>query len=181
MVSNYLKKKKQQAGQSTIEFIMTFSMVFAFTFLFLKIAMNYTDGYMVHYATFMASRSFLTVDPKQQKYENVDNSDDDAAKYAKETFKKYLPDGLIKDFNGQVNVIDPGTAKFTTFIGVFTKYSTPFSLGIVGGTDELDMRSESFLGREPTRFEVYFQICNAIKTVTGATCDKQATLDDNGG
>ncbi len=178
---NKLKKSNRQKGQSTIEFIMTFSMVFAFTFLFLKIAMNYTDGYMVHYATFMASRSYLTVDPKQQKYENVDNSDDDAAKYAKETFKKYLPDGLIKDFNGQVNVIDPATAKFTPFIGLFTKYSTQFSLGVVGGTDELEMRSESFLGREPTRYEVYFQICNAIKTVTGATCDKQATLDDNGG
>jgi hypothetical protein len=180
-MGNRLLKKNRQKGQSTIEFIMTFSMVFAFTFLFLKIAMNYTDGYMVHYATFMASRSYLTVDPKQQKYENVDNSDDDAAKYAKETFNKFLPEGLIKDFNGQVNVIDPAAAKFTPYIGLFTKYTTQFSLGVIGGTDELEMRSESFLGREPTRYEVYFQICNAIKTVTGATCDKQATLDDNGG
>jgi hypothetical protein len=169
---------KNRKGQSTLEFIMTFSMVFAFFFLFLKTAMNYTDGYMVHYATFMASRAYLSVDPERQKAEEADEK---VFEYSKLIFKKYLPDGLIKGYDGVTKANSPDTAKYTPFIGLFTTYTTPFSLGVVGGTDLLTLRSESFLGREPIRDEVYSQICNAMRAVTGGGCNLQSTFDDNGG
>lgn len=164
-------------GQSTIEFIMTFSLVFAFFFLFLKICMNFTDGYMIHHATYMASRAYLASDAER---ESPENRDDVAFKHAQIVFKKYLPESLITGFSSELKQNSPSTAKFTPFVGVYINHSTPFSLGIIGGKEELDLRSESFLGREPSRVEVYFQICQAIKTLTGAGCDKQTTLEDNG-
>jgi hypothetical protein len=53
---------KKQDGQSTIEFILTFTFGMSAILLIFNSAMNYTVGYLVHYATFMASRTFLTVD-----------------------------------------------------------------------------------------------------------------------
>lgn len=166
-------------GQSTIEFIMTFSIIFAFFFLFLKMAMNYTDGYMVQHATYLASRSYMAVDNDTDSPE-ASNNDAKALQHAKTVFKKYLPDGLINNFDGQFFVNNPGD-KLAPFTGGYAEYTTAFSLGIIGGKERMTMRSEAFLGREPTRYESAFQVCVAIKSVTGSTCNVQTTLEDNGG
>lgn len=170
---------ENEKGQSTIEFIMTFSMIFAFFFLFLKMAMNFTDGYMVHHATYMASRAYLSYD-NDTRASDPGTNDDMAFKFAKTVFTKYLPDGLIKNFDGELKA-NPPTGKFQIFTGLYIDYTTPFSIGVIGGKETMTMRSESFLGREPSRFEGYEQTCLAIRTVTGASCDNEATLDDNGG
>lgn len=170
---------RNSKGQSTIEFIMTFSMVFAFFFLFLKLAMNYTDGYLIQYATFTASRAYLTVDNDNQ---TTDPGAGDlvALKFARKVFNSAKVPAFIAGFTSVPEANDP-SKKFTVFTGIYTDYSAAFSLGIVGGKSKVDFRSESFLGREPGRFEVYEQICTAISSVTKSTCDIHATLDDNGG
>ena len=169
----------KQKGQSTLEFIMTFSLVFAFFFLFLKMAMNYTDGYYVHYATYVASRSYLTGD-NDTASTDINTTDANAYVYAKAIFSKFKIDSFINGFDGELKANDP-EQKFSVFTGLYTDYTTAFSMGIIGGSERVKMRSESFLGREPGRFEGYSQVCEAIKNVTGSTCDLHATLDDNGG
>lgn len=177
-------KEKNNKGQSTIEFILTFTAAVGFIFLFLKLALNYTNGYMVHHATFMASRAYLVRDDRQ----TIEDGDVQAFKAAKEVFKKNLPDGLIspdlaleeKNHNG------PDKVKFLAFVGIWVEFFQTFSLGFVGGKDKMAFRSESFLGREPTRTESTIQVCKAITFVTKGRegidgCAKQATLDDNGG
>jgi hypothetical protein len=170
---------KKNKGQSTIEFIMTFTMVFAFFFLFLKMALNYTDGYLVHYATFIASRAYLTVDNDNQTTD-AGAGDGIALRYARKVFDTARVPLFITGFNSAPEANDPSKS-FQVYTGIYTNYSTAFALGIVGGQEKMDLRSESFLGREPGRFETYEQTCNAIKTVTGRSCDIHATLDDNGG
>jgi hypothetical protein len=173
-------RKSKQNGQSTIEFIMTFSAVVGFIFMFLKITLNYTDGYMVQFATFMASRSYLVIDPN--RYNTAGEGDNQAFAYAKNTvFVKYLPNNLIKNFDGELRENNPESVKFHAFVGLYNQFTRPFSMGLIGGKEILNFRTESFLGREPTRAEVYIQTCQAVRAVTGSTCAVHATLDDNGG
>jgi hypothetical protein len=171
---------KNDKGQSTIEFITTFSAAVGFIFLFLKMATNYTEGYMVHHATYMASRAFLVGDSESQQ--SIDGRDKVAFDLAKSVFKKNLAsDKLIKNFNSELQHNFPGAGMLAPFIGVWIEYTQPFSIGFVGGKDPVTFRSESFLGREPTRVESIAQVCAAIKTVTESDCKTHATLDDNGG
>ncbi len=175
------KKLKDQSGQSTIEFILTFSAAVGFIFLFLKMAMNFTDGYMVHHATFMASRAYLVDD---QERDSTDEGDERAAAKAKLVFKSYMPETLVTGVDSSLlkfNTPDTGTTKYRAFVGAFIKYSQRFSIGFVGGKESVNFISESFLGREPTRTESRVQTCEAIK-LTGLTrCDVHVTLEDNGG
>jgi hypothetical protein len=176
-------KKKYNKGQSTIEFIITFTAAIGFIFLFLKMALNYTNGYMVHHATFMASRAYLVGDA--ELYQSPAAGDISAFNAAESVFKKNLPEALIQGFDGKLEVHHPDTGILSVFTGVWIKFSQPFSLGFVGGKDPVLFQSESFLGREPTRAEAYFQICTAIKTISIesslSSCDVHVTLDDNGG
>lgn len=166
--------KKNQKGQSVIEFLMSFSIVIGLLFFYFKMSLGFTNGYMVHYATFMASRAFLTAESRGT------DPDGDAFTKAKAVFSRLLPDGFINGFNGELKVNDPDSVNFKVFTGVYTDYSEAFSMGVVGGSTPISLRSESFLGREPTRIEANDQTCIAISRVTGNGCDVLVTLDDNG-
>lgn len=170
---------RNNKGQSTIEFIMTFTAAIGFIFLFLKMAINYTNGYMVHHATYMASRAFLVGDSESQQ--TIEGRDKNAFDLAKTVFNKNLPEGLIGNFNGELKANNPLAVPFGPFIGLYVEYSQPFSIGFVGGKEQVVFRSESFLGREPTRVETIAQVCKAVSSVLGQSCDIEATLDDNGG
>ena len=177
MVNN-LKNKK---GQSTIEFIMTFTVAVGFIFMFLKMALNYTDGFMVHHATFMASRAYLVSDEDRR---SLDEGDARAIAKAKQVFTKYLPEGLVKGVETgslKENNPDPGKTKFHAFVGVWIEFSQRFSMGFIGGKESINFISESFLGREPTRSESRTQVCQAIMTLGLSKCDVHVTLEDNGG
>lgn len=182
MESNFKKISILEYGQSTIEFLFTFISAIGFTFLFLKMALNYTDGYMVHHATFMASRAYLSFDNNRQ---DIDQGDVDAFSKAKEVFKKYLPEGLVSAADpNALSENRPGKVGIHAFIGVWIEYVQAFSIGPIGGKEPVVFRSESFLGRQPTRQETLMQTCEAIKRVTKAPierCDVHATLEDNGG
>lgn len=173
--------KSRESGQSTIEFIMTFTASVGFIFLFLKLAMNYTSGYMVHHATYMAARSYLVVDEER---DNDGPGDAAALAKAKTVFTRYLPPGLVSGVDAQKlepNMIDGGM-RFAAFIGLWIEYTQAFSLGFVGGKAPVTFRSEAFLGREPTRSESVSQVCVAlVNALPGKNCGVHVTLDDNGG
>jgi len=181
--------KKYNKGQSTIEFIMTFSAAVGFIFLFLKMALNYTNGFMVHHATYMASRAYLVGDA--ERYGAPGSGDPYAFELAKSVFKKNLPEALIPRFDGELmeNSFER-TKPFSVFVGVWTEFTQFFSAGFIGGREAIKFRSESLLGREPTRSDSTLQTCLAVKNVitgSGSSGDSnqcevfQATLDDNGG
>ena len=172
---------KEEKGQSTIEFIMTFTAAVGFIFLFLKMAMNYTDGYMVHHATFLAARSYLVNDDNRR---SLEEGDANALAKAKLVFTKYMPEGLVSGVNAsqlKENNADPGRTKFHAFVGLWIEYSQKFSLGFVGSKESINMLSEAFLGREPTRSESRMQTCEAIRSLGLSRCDVHVTLEDNGG
>ena len=176
-----MKLIKNNKGQSTIEFILTFTSASGFIFLFYKMADNYANGYMVHHATYMASRTFLVADTETQQ--TVEGRDTNALDQAKLVFAKYMPEALLK-INGELKANNPSSDLLTPFIGVYIQFEQLFSISFIGGKDPVVFRSESFLGREPTRAESLAQVCEAIKLVDKGklnACDQQATLDDNGG
>lgn len=175
------KQLRNNLGQSTLEFIMTFTVAVGFIFLFLKMAMNYTDGYMVHHATYMSARAYLVTDDNRA---SVNEGDDRAFRKAQEVFRSYLPNNLVPTVNYanlKENSPDPGKTKFYAFVGIWIEYSQRFSLGFVGGKGSLRLISEAFLGREPTRSESRTQVCEAIKNLGLERCDTHVTLEDNGG
>ena len=49
-------------GQSTIEFLIVSVFSMGILALFVQLAINLTGGYLVHYATYMASRTFMVYD-----------------------------------------------------------------------------------------------------------------------
>jgi hypothetical protein len=172
---------KNNKGQSTIEFILTFTSTVGFIFLFLKMSLNYTNGYMVQHAVFMASRGYLVHD---RQLNDASFGDFDANLHAKDIFKKYLPKGLITSFNSELKINSPSNTSIPkVFVGVWVEFEQMFSVGFIGGKDLVKFRAESFLGREPTRYEGYTQVCEAIKVIPGSGCagTNHVTLDDNGG
>lgn len=171
---------KNEKGQSTIEFILTFSLSVGFIFLFLKMAMNYTNGFMVHHATYMAARAYLVNDQERQ---GADENDARALEYAKQVFEDYMPAGLVRGVT-QSSIRSSGirTGALAIFTGIYADFTQTFSAGFIGGNGTIPFRSEAFLGREPTRFESIQQTCQIIKDIfTLSTCDVHVTLDDNGG
>jgi hypothetical protein len=107
-------KAKNNKGQSTIEFILTFTAAVGFIFLFLKMALNYTNGYMVHHATFMASRAYMVGDA--ERYESAGAGDARAFDMAKAVFAKNLPEALIPEFDGVLKENNPGIVGLTVFV-----------------------------------------------------------------
>ena len=174
-----MRNIRNSKGQSTIEFIMTFTAAVGFIFLFLKMALNYTDGFMVHHATFMAARSYLVNDDDRKV---LNEGDSRAFSKAKEVFTRYMPVGFVKDVDSSLlKENNPSSMKHHAFVGVHVEFFEKFSIGFVGGKKSIQMVSEAFLGREPTRSETRQQVCSAIKSLGLSKCEVFVTLEDNGG
>jgi len=169
------QKNIKQSGQSTIEFIFSFSMILGFVFLFIRIANSYANGFMVHFATYMASRTYLVVD--NERYNSPEEGDARAFNYAQIVFKKYLYPGIEADLREN----NPSQLRLPVFTGVYADFGQSLSAGMMGLKEKVELRSEAFLGREPTRLEVYTQVCKAIRSITRGGCSVHSTLDDNGG
>lgn len=176
-----MANQNNNKGQSTIEFIMTFTAAVGFIFLFLKMAMNYTDGFFVHHATFMASRAYMVSDEDRA---SIEEGDQRAFAKAQDVFNRYVPEGFIPGVNAGIlkeHNPDPSVTKFSAYVGLVARFSQKFSIGFVGGKEPVNFISESFLGREPTRRETRDQICKAIKYTNLTKCNTHVTLEDNGG
>lgn len=54
------KKKKRESGQAIIEFLIVMSIILTMIFMFIQISWSIAFGHYVHYATYMASRAYLS-------------------------------------------------------------------------------------------------------------------------
>ena len=173
--------KKDERGQSTIEFLLIFIFILTFIFGALKLSFIYTNGYLVHYATFMASRAYLVVDSNSNQPGGGDYA---ARRRAEEVFKRFPLNKFIRSYDQKLQFHHPdGNGQNyddNLYVGVYTDFIQRFGLSpSESGQQEVKFRSESFLGREPTRAECVEQICAALKLV-GGNCQNHSTVFDNG-
>lgn len=169
---------KNQKGQSTIEFLFSFMLSIGLFVMYMKLALNLSAGFLVHYATFMASRTYLSADNNSNQ---PDATDRQARVLAEEVFNKFsvLSFGISQGPDGFV-VHDPESGKKPAFIGVkFNWISSLTAYKVLGGDVNLNMISESFLGREPVKSDCFQRICKAMEDI-GGNCTTQTTLFDNG-
>ncbi len=172
------KSIKNDKGQSTIEFLMTFTFALGLSFLFIYQARNMTTGYLIHYATFMSSRVFLTYDKGLKDHENNINP---AASMAEKVFNLYnLKKYDLDNAKFTVNKPKPSQNHSQLFTGVYFTYERKLTpLASVGGKEKAIFHSESFLGKEPLRSSCWEALCKAIGK---SSCDNNmdVTLYDNG-
>lgn len=177
-------------GQSTFEFLLVFGFAIGLMFLFVHTAMTFTSGYHAHYATFMASRTYLVWDRQignpDQEYQSTDTNS--AFATSKRVFDNYKVNIFgIYDSNGEFSIIQSnlsGTNNLYEFTGAKYKYTQPLSLmGFLGGKVNATMISESFLGKEPSRGECFQRIRDAMSALNIPNNDRQdelVTAYDNG-
>lgn len=180
--------RMDQRGQSTIEFILTFVFGIAFLFLFVNQAINMTTGYVMHYATFLASRVYLTHDTGSN---NVASAYNEAAAKARSAFNSLPLDPFQRNVSEfHVNALIPSTGidvvGLYEYVGVWYKYERPLS--VLNATRNVRFISESFLGKEPTRSECHCMMQHAAAMPQGTSCfldyedqiNYDVTLFDNG-
>ncbi len=177
-----MKMIKNQQGQSSIEFILSFVFVLALFFLFVNQSLNFTYGYLAHFTTFMASRTFLTHDSAGMDYNNYNANIADAINLAKKNFERYSLNAFLGS-NLELEFNRPGSTPIYEYVGSYLNFKRPLSIfEFLGGGTELNLRSESFLGKEPTRAECKEQICFAISGKSCSSNDAKfshTTLYDN--
>lgn len=164
-------------GQSTMEFLLSFTFVFALIFLIFQIGVSFTNGYLVHYATFMASRTYLVIDNNSN---TIASGDEDAKGRAISVFNGIPMDRFIPGFRSELHINHPMTVTNNIFVGAWVEYPEKFGISeLIGGIKDVKLRSESFLGREPSRVTCLVRICEAMKEV-GGTCGDHTTFFDDG-
>lgn len=170
---------KNEKGQSAIEFLITFAFTLSFVFLFVRLAINFGIGYLAHYATFMASRVYLSHDNGNGSVNNVVNT---AKREAISEFKKYRLDIFNLSAN-KLNFNEPARGKLNEYVGAYFEYQKPFSfIKIIGGDTQVSYLTESFIGKDVPRTECYSRTCWAMNE-SGDTCNPAGnhfTLFDNG-
>ncbi|MBT3981307.1 MAG: hypothetical protein HOE90_08130 [Bacteriovoracaceae bacterium] len=172
-----ITKNNRQSGQSLIEFLMIFSLSFGFIFLYIQLATNAGTGYLVHYATFMASRTFLSQD-------NGSNTNQSAESYAEREAKAVIDKFQLSAFgisspSNKIKINTTSDVSIFEYVGAYFTYETRLSIfSTVGGSSSAELISESFLGKEPTRAECLERVCSSFKSLY--ECDSFATAFDNG-
>lgn len=176
------KTKNNQKGQSTVEFILTFAFGVSLILVIFNTAMNFATGYLVHYATFMASRVYLTQDNFTGTVGNSNPALSGAEDKAREAFNIYkLSVFNVPNESFKINPAgssDPST--YLTVGGVTTFELNIDILGKVAGSKKLEMTSESFLGKEITRAECATRTCYGITQSESCDDSYDITLYDDG-
>ncbi len=178
-----MKKNIAQAGQSTIEFIFTFAFGLSVILLIFNAAMNYTTGYIVHYATFMASRVYLTAENFTGSMADGGLSSVSSAEgKATRAFAAYnLQIFNIKTEDFAINKLTGGNGSEYLTTGARTLFEQRIDiLGRVAGQKKLELVSESFLGKEPSRAACAARVCFAVTNQQECTPDMDITLFDDG-
>lgn len=172
--------KTREAGQSTIEFILTFAFAIGISFLFVGNSLNMTTGFLMHYATYMSGRTFLTYDLNSTSLASNFNGAERAAKEAFDTYK--LSRFGVESSDMKILKPRPVGNNSNIYSGAqarFKKKLTPYKL--IGGSQEATFLSEGFLGKEPLRIQCLKMICKAM---VGGDCGTNAEMDitvfDNG-
>lgn len=168
-----------EAGQVAIEFILVIGLAMGVTFMFVTQAFNATEGYMVHYANFMASRAYLTTDNGSNQVDSVYSN---AANVAQEVFDAYPLRSFGVDANFRAISFSQGSGLFQGTTAKFEREANFFPG--VGGGDKAQLLSESFLGKEPSRATCYEMVCAAMtggrSSCSGSVDETDITLYDNG-
>lgn len=173
-----MKKENLESGQSTIEFIVSFMLVIGFVFFYVKVALNFTNGYLVHYANYMSSRAFMVQETGSNR---ADGSDTKSKQVAKEVWDSFNVENLLGGIEMNRGEFLPGANDNALFTGVTVEYEDRFSIfSMVGTTEKLKFLSESFLGREPTIAECVERICEAFKGLGVSDCNDNTLIMDNG-
>jgi len=168
-------------GQSTIEFLLSFTFAIGIIFFTVSLGLNYTSGYLVHYSTYMSSRTYLTYDSTSN---NPQSSDSSAETKAREVFQGFGLDKFGIDNYSDLSFNAPGITDTYEYVGAVFKYFKPLSFfKILGGDIELELTSESFLGREPVRMDCLQRTCDSMNGLSTNNCPGDVphiTAFDNG-
>ena len=172
--------KKNQSGQSTIEFIFAFSFGVSLILVVFNSSMNHISGYLAHYATFMASRSYLVQDSNLGSF-SAEASLNNTLEIPTNVYKAYnlsffdIPDSAFS--------INPANRDIVNYykVGAKTVFEKDIDvLGKVMGQKKLNLITESFLGKEPTRNMCAIRICQAITGQSSCNVEMDITLFDDG-
>jgi hypothetical protein len=178
MNNPFLKIKMNDNGQSTIEFLVSFSVIFTILLTFVRIAFNATNGFYAHYAVFNASRAYLVSDENNN---SLSNGDSNARDKAKQVYDRYKVEYLLGGSRPELKTNNPGDYPNMPYIGNYITFSMDFGVSsMIGGKGPLTMVSESFLGREPSRQECIERICSTFAAIDGGSCSSHTTIYDNG-
>jgi hypothetical protein len=173
--------KNNQSGQSTIEFIFSFIFAVSLILLVFNTSLNYASGYVTHYATYMAGRVFMVQDSHENVWGPGDRSQ--AIRQAEKAFQAFNLNvfGINAEFkiHGDEN-LRPKAGEYL-MIGAVAKFSRKMDVvGQITGQSKLELISESFLGREPTRGVCASRICKAIGDDDECDPIDDVTLFDDG-
>jgi hypothetical protein len=174
-------KVRNQQGQSTIEFIFTFAFGVSIIFVMFNSALNYATGYLVHYATFMASRSYLTQETYLGSSADTQSSMSNTAALGTQSYNKYM----LQIFSVPSDAFRVNPPGLTPSEYLTTGATTIFDLkidaiGRITGQTTLELASESYLGKEPTRAQCANRTCFAITGNTTCNNTMDITLYDDG-
>lgn len=176
---NFFKTCKNTKGQATIEFILSFIIALGFLLAFYKIALLFTNGYLVHYATFQASRAYMVAESNANE---PGPSDDFGLVQAKKVFDYYNLPGLVPGFDSEIQFNEPQANlgnETNLYVGAKVRYASDLLVPVAGARIDIPMATESFLGMEPNRAECFSEICAAFADM-GAACQHHTTVTDNG-
>ena len=172
--------KKNQDGQSTIEFIFAFAFGVSLVLVVFNSSMNHISGYLAHYATFMASRTYLVQDSNLGNFDEGASLNGSVAN-ATEVFNSYN----LSFFNipNSAFSINPANGDITNYYKVGAKTSFEKDIDILGkvmGQKKINLISESFLGKEPTRNMCAIRVCQAVTGQRNCNIEMDITLFDDG-
>jgi len=176
------KRLLEQSGQSTVEFILTFAFGVSLILVIFNTAMNFATGYLVHYATFMASRVYLTQDNFTGTVGNSAPALSGAEEKAKSAFNIYKLT-VFNVSNESFKINPAGNTDPSTYmtVGGVTTFELPIDiLEKVAGSKKLEMTSESFIGKEVTRAECASRTCFGITGTESCDDTYDITLYDDG-
>ncbi len=150
----------KNAGQITIEFILTFMFAVLFALLFLYYSINFATGYMAHYATYLASRAYLTGEYVGATYNS--NAPYRAGEVlGREVFENIgLEDIGLTFTSGDLKFNSPQSVDVYEYVGAHFKFTPPFRISSDDSKNKL--LSESFLGKEPSKGDCECQIKRAM-------------------
>lgn len=174
---------KSEQGQSTVEFIVTFAFGVSLVLVIFNTSINYATGYLVQYATFMASRVYLTADTHTGTIGNIGPSLSGSAQKAQEAFNNYnLSVFKVSNENFKINKVEDVSDRSQNLtVGAYTTFELTMDvLGKVAGQKKLELVSESFLGKEPTRAECATRVCRAVTGLENCDATMDVTLFDDG-
>lgn len=159
------------AGQSSVEFVLTFLLLLGFLLFFFQLTMMMAFGNFVHYATFMAARAYVAAGiDKSEQSTRATMALQQLVKYPNQPGKdRFASIGVGIGGNGalrgaEIGGLDqfqPTVRDFSWMEGVrYTFKGKLFLIPFAGAgkksaqdVNSLTLVSESFLGREPTETE----------------------------